>query len=171
MKGLPRSMSRGSPQSQQIHKLTIPLTALALSIAGTTGVGFGSVVIGDLPEGNIAILGAVSYVKLTTVDADVIATFAGNYSIGSVATADVDVSDSGEADIIPSTAIAAAVAGVSALTRGASVATLSGAVLDNTDGSLELNLNVLIDDASISGTGTFTVDGVVTLSYIVLGDD
>ena len=45
-------------------------------------------------------------------------------------------------------------------------------MLDNTDGSLELNLNLIIDDAAVSADDQdFTVDGYVDLIYAVLGDD
>lgn len=169
MKGLPRSLSRGISQLPIVRQ-TIPVSAKAISVAGTTDVGYGSVVIGDLPEGNILFLGAVSYMKFTTADADVQATFDGDYSVGSAPTADATLSGS-EVDIIQSTALGAATAGVSPVARGTHAAAISGTVLDNTDGSLELNLNLLIDDANISGTGDFTVTGALELVYIVLGDD
>lgn len=167
-KGLARSIARGPAAQAPVRKQTITLDAVALSVAGTTGVGFGSAVIGDLPEGNILFLGAVSYMTFTTADGDVVATYDGDYSIGTVATADVNVSDSGEADICASAALGAATAGVSPTVRSSSATQV---ILDNTDGSLEINLNLLIDDANISGTGSFTVDGFLVLSYIVLGDD
>jgi hypothetical protein len=149
-------------------KQTIKMRNLALSIAGTTGVGFGSMVIGDFPAGNILLHGAVAYVKLTTVDSDVQAAFDGDYSIGTVPTVDTDLADSGEADIVPSASLGAATAGVSPIVRSANA---TQAILDNTDGSLEMNLNVLIDDANISGTGSFTVTGELYICYTVLGDD
>lgn len=166
MKGLIRSLSR-NPVRQAVRKQVVRLSNVAISVAGTTGVGFGSAVIGDLPEGNILVLGAVSYLQFTTVDADVQAAFDGDYSIGSAPTADAALAGA-EVDIIPSTALGAATAGVSPVARGAQGAQT---LLDNTDGSLELNLNLLIDDANISGTGDFTVSGYVVLLYSVLGDD
>jgi hypothetical protein len=61
------------------------------------------------------------------------------------------------------------VAGATALQRAAQPAQT---ILDNTDGSLEINLNVLINDASISADAqAATADGYIVLSYIVLGDD
>lgn len=166
-KGLTRTLSR-NPARQAILKKTFKLSALALSVAGTSGVGFGSAVLGDLPEGNILIMGAVAYMQFTTADGDVQATFDGDYSVGSAATADATLNGA-EVDIIPSTSFGgAATAGVSPLARGAQPAQT---ILDNTDGSLELNLNVLIDDANISGTGDFTVTGVLYLVYSILGDD
>jgi hypothetical protein len=167
MKGMKRTLGR-NPASQAIVKQTITVSALALAVAGATGVGFGSAVIGDLPAGNILFLGATSYLQFTTADADVQAAFDGDYSVGTVSTVDVDVADAGEADIIPSTALGAATAKLSPIVRGANATQV---MLDNTDGSLELNLNLLIDDANIAGDAAFTVSGVVTIAYIVLGDD
>jgi len=168
MKGLPRSLSRSAAGSGNSGK-TFPVSALAITTSGATGVGFGTAVIRGLPEGNILLLGAVAYLQFTKGSAGTIATFDGDYSIGTVPTVDNDVADAGEADIIPSTALGAATAGVSPMVRGANATQV---ILDNTDGSLELNLNLLIDDASVSADAqAFTVSGVVSLAYIVLGDD
>lgn len=168
MKGLPRSLSRSAAGSGSSGK-TVPIKDLAIRTTGATGVGFGTAVIRGLPEGNILLLGAVAYLQFTKLDAGTIATFDGDYSIGTVPTADVDVSDPGEADIIPSTALGAATAGVSPMVRGSNATQV---ILDNTDGSLEVNLNLLIDDASVSADDQdFTVSGVLSLAYIVLGDD
>ena len=169
MKGLPRSRSRGSAQVTPITKLNIPLRNFALTVAGATGVGFGSVVIAGLPAGNILLLGAVAYAQFSkNGDADVQDAFDGDFSIGTVATADTDVADAGEADIIASTALGAATAGLSPALRATNA---TQAILDNTDGSLELNLNLLIDDANISGDATFLVNGSLHIAYIALGDD
>lgn len=169
-KGLPRSIGRATPVQAVINKLVLPVDAVTVSV--TDGApGHGSAVVGDLPEGNILFLGAVGYLSFTTSDADVIASFEGDYSIGTVATADGNVSDAGEANIIASTAIAAATAKVSPVTRGVGDGSLAGVVFDNTDGSLEINLNLLIDNASISGNADFSATGYIVMSYIVLGDD
>jgi hypothetical protein len=168
MKGLIRSLRRGSPSRAAVVKQAIKVNRVPISVAGTTGVGFGTAVIGDFPEGNILFLGAVSYLQFTTSDVDVQAAFDGDMSVGTTPTADATLSGT-EINVIPSTALNPATAGVSPVVRGSSTA--SGAVFDNTDGSLELNLNLLIDDANIGGTGDFTVSGVVFVSYVVLGDD
>lgn len=165
MKGLPRSLAHANIGMSK----NIPVRNLAIRTTGATGVGFGTAVIRDLPEGNLLLLGAVAYLQFTKLDAGTTDTFDGDYAIGSAATADADFGDAGEADIIPSTAIGAATAGVSPMARGANATQV---ILDNTDGSLELNLNLLIDDASVSADDQdFTVSGVVTLALIVLGDD
>jgi hypothetical protein len=172
-KGSPRIAKRGNPARQEVLKQTFVVKNGALTVNGATGVGFGSAVIGDFPQGNLLFLGAVSYFQFTTEDAGVTATFDGDYSIGIVATIDTDVADAGEADIIPSTALGAATAKASPTVRGTqSSGALAGVIFDNTDDSLEINLNLLIDDASISANGVaFVVNGQVTILYSILGDD
>lgn len=171
-KGLPRSMSRGEALRQEVIRQSFRASDLAITVDGALGVGFGTAVLGDLPAGNILLLGAVSYLQFTTASASVQDAFDGDFSIGTVATVDLDLADAGEADIIPSTALGAATAKVSPLVRGVSTTSLNGVILDNTDGSLELNLNLLIDDANIAADDVdFTVDGELILLYSVLGDD
>ncbi len=169
-KGLIRSIARGPAQQAPVIKQTFTVEGAAMSIVGASGVGFGSVVMGDFPAGNILFLGAAAYMQFTSVDADVVATYDGDYGIGTTPASDATITGA-DVDVIPSTALGAATAGVSPVVRGVSAAAQTGAILDNTDGSLELNLNLLIDDANISGTADFTVSGFLVLSYIVLGDD
>ena len=165
MKGLPRSLAKANLGISR----NIPVRNLAIRTSGATGVGFGTAVVTDLPEGNILLLGAVAYLQFTKLDAGTTATFDGDYALGTAPTADADFGDTGEANIIPSTALGAATSGLSPIARGENATQV---ILDNTDGSLELNLNLLIDDASVSADDQdFTVSGVVTLAYIVLGDD
>lgn len=167
-KGLPRSMSRGNPQRQEIIKKTFSFTNVAVSVAGASGVGYGTAVIGDFPEGNILFLGAVSYVQVTgPTSASLDDTWDGDYSIGTTATADATLSST-DANIIGSSPFGAATSEVSPVARGTGV---TAAVLDNTDGSLELNLNVIVDDANISATVAMTASGTVTVLYAMMGDD
>ena len=175
MKGLKRSLSRGDPQAQEVVKLSIVIDD-SLDITGVAAaVDAGTFVISGLPEGNLLFLGAVAYVSVdATGDTSVIDNWAGDYAIGSAPNADVDLADAGDADIIPSTALAAGASDkIAPLTRGASTQTEHALILDNTDGSLELNLNLLIDDNVITDTevGTFAVTGTLHLALIVLGDD
>ena len=171
MKGLQRVMARGPTQRQDIIRQAIRVNNLPITtVNGATGVGYATAVLGELPEGNILFLGAVSYLQFTKAASasGIAATFDGDYSIGSAPTADATLSGA-EIDIVPSTALGAATAGVSPVARGANA---TQAMLDNTDNSLELNVNLLIDDANISAdTQALTVSGVVHLAYIVLGDD
>lgn len=167
MKGLPRSQARATPTAGDVHKRNILVKDLQLTVADGAP-GWGTAVLQGLPEGNLLILGTVSYLQLTNVGANVTATFDGNYSLGTSATADNALAGT-EVNIVPSTAMAAASANTGPVLRG--VSTAASAVLDNTDKTLNINLNVLINDASISGAGTFKVNGVVSIAFIVLGDD
>jgi hypothetical protein len=167
-KGMPRSLARSNPQQQPIRRQRVKLNDLAIRTTGASGVGFGTAVIGDLPAGNILFLGAAAYMQFTKTDAGTIATFDGNYSVGSAPTADNALSGA-EVDIIPSTALGAATAGLSPNVRGVNATQV---MLDNTDGSLELNLNLLLADASVSADDQdFTVDGILDLVYVVMLDD
>jgi len=65
--------------------------------------------------------------------------------------------------------LGAATARVSPVVRATGV---TAAIFDNTDGSLEINLNLIIDDATISADDVeFTASGVLEIVYCVLGDD
>jgi hypothetical protein len=169
-KGLPYSLSRGGA-SAPILKAVLPVEAVVAVAAAGAGVGFGTTVIGDLPEGNIQILGAVANLAAagSGSDANLTATWNGDFSIGSTATADATLSST-DADIIASTAIGPAVAEVAPAARGANGTPF---MLNNTDGSLELNLNFLIDAADITDASSvnITVTGTVYILYSILGDD
>lgn len=172
-KGLPRSMSRGAAQRQEIIKQTIVVDAVALStITGATGVAQdATAVIGDFPEGNILLLGAVGYFQVagSGSDANLTADWQGDFSVGSAPTADVTLNGA-EVDILPSTELAAATAEVSPRTRSVNATQV---MLDNTDGSLEINFNFVIDADEVTNTEdvALTVTGELHLAYIVLGDD
>jgi hypothetical protein len=171
-KGLPYSMRRASAQvGPAVRKMRINLEDFAVSVSGASGVGFGTAVIGDFPEGNIVFLGAVANLQFFSADADIIATYEGDWSVGTAPTADATLSGA-EVDLIPSTSMgAAATAKLSPVSRGTHTVATSGTPYDNTDEALEVNLNVLIDDLSISGVADMTVDGWVEILYATLGDD
>lgn len=169
-KGLPRSLSRGDEASQELVKKVIKATALAVTVDGAAGAGDGQLVLSDFPEGNILFLGAVSYLQFSGPggDAGLVDTWEGDYSIGTTADAGDDLTGT-DADIVGSTALAAATAEVSPRARATGV---TQAIFDNTDGSLEINVNLLVDDADISADGiAFTVSGELYILYTVLGDD
>jgi len=169
-KGLKRSLGgiAAQPQQQTVIKQRVALRNVSITVNGATGVGFGTAVIGDLPEGNILILGAVANLIFTGPGTGHTATFNGDFAIGSAPTADATLNGA-EVDIVPSTALGPAVANVTPLTRGAGATV---AMLDNTDNSLELNLQMLVDDADISANGViFTVTGDLVLLYSVMLDD
>jgi|GEM_PF-2142572 len=175
MKGLQRSLSRGDPASQEIVRVDIAINS-TLTITGVAdAVDAGTAVISGLPQGNLLFLGAVVYVQVDAgSDANVIDNWNGDFGIGYAPNADVDLADAQEDAIIASTALDAGASDkLAPLTRGASTQTEHGLIIDNTDGSLELNFNVLIDDNVITDAedGVFVVTGSLHMAFIVLGDD
>lgn len=171
-KGLPRSLARGNPQVQEIIKQTFRVENLVLQFTGSTGVVvFDTAVIGDLPEGNVLLLGAAGYLAFagSGADANLSDTWAGDFSIGTAPTADNSLAGA-EVDVLASTAIGPASSEAIARTRAVNGTPV---MLDNTDGSLELNLNALVDadDVANGQTSDITVNGEITLLYSVLLDD
>ncbi|MEE8519339.1 MAG: hypothetical protein V3S98_09465 [Dehalococcoidia bacterium] len=172
-KGLPRSHSRGQFTRQELIKQLIVVEDLLITVDGASGVGFGSVVMGDFPKGNLLFLGAVSYMQFTGPGSvDLEEDWTGDFSIGTTPTADATPA-SNDVNLIQLTTIAPASAEVSPRTRAIHVQTSeTGTIHDNTDNSLEMNLNVIIDDADINADGiVLTVNGVIELLYSVLLDD
>lgn len=171
-KGLPRSRSRGAPIKQPIIKQTFVVRNGLLTVAGASGVGFGSLVIGDFPEANILFLGAVGYMQFTgPTSGSLVDTWQGDFSIGTTPASDGTLS-AGDIDLLNTTALAAATAEASPRTRAISVNGDTGEIHDNTDNSLEMNLNLLVDNGDISADGiVFTVNGEFVISYVPLLDD
>lgn len=167
-KGLVRSIARGPKARAPIVRQAFPVNDVTVTVDGATGVGFGTSVIGDFPAGNLLILGGVAYLQFLGTTVSMTDTWTGNFSVGSTATADATL-DTTDVDLIASSAISAATALLSPVTRGVNA---TQAMLDNTDGSLEVNLNLTVADASISADDVPVVaNGYVELVYIVLGDD
>lgn len=170
MKGLPYSLRRTKAQTPGLKKLRIKLLNTAIAVADGAP-GFGTVVVGDFPQGNIVHFGTVANLQFSSSDADLTTTFEGDVAFGTAADADGTLAGA-EVDLLASTSMgAAATAKVSPLTRMASAAALAGTIYDNTDGSLEINMNVLIDDGSISGAVALVANGWIEILYAVMGDD
>ncbi len=172
-KGLARSLSRGSEDAQKIVKEKISFSK-SVDITGGAGVvDPATMQIAALPTGNILFLGAVAYISVDGgSDTHIIDNWDGDYGIGTIPNADADLGDAGDDDIIASTAISAGASDkLAPSTRGASTTTEHGLIIDNTGGTLEINLNLLIDDNVITDTedGTFVVAGDLYIAYTVLG--
>jgi hypothetical protein len=170
-KGYPRGLARGNKAKKDSNTIRLTLDE-ALTFTGATGAAvFATKALEGLPEGNILLLGAVSNLTFTgPTSANLANDFQGDYSIGTAPTADNDLSDTNEANIIASTPIPAATAEVSANVRATNA---TQAIIDNTAGDMEVNLNVLLDaDEVTNGEDVdITVTGTVDIAYIVLGDD
>lgn len=168
-KGLRRSISRGPATLQTVRRDVIRLGG-QVTVDGATGVGDGQLVIADFPEGFIKFHGAFIALILggTGAQAGLTDTWNGDFGVGTTADTD-DALATTDVNIIPSTALGPAVDEVAPLVR---VANGTDALFDNTDGSLEVNLNVLVDDVSISADGiVLGVQGHIQLLYSMLGDD
>lgn len=169
-KGLQRSLSRGPKATKDVVRIKLALNE-ALTFTGSTGVAvFATKIIDLLPEGNLLYLGGVSNLTFTgPTSANLANDFQGDYAIGTSPTADTTLNGA-EVNLIASTAIPAATNEVIANVRATNAAQ---AILDNTDGSMEVNLNVLLDADEVTNAQSVvvTVTGTVDLVFIVLGDD
>lgn len=169
-KGLPRSLARGSQQRQHVTKITLPVSTTVTVSATGTAVGFGTVVLGGLPEGFLKLMAAACSLVFSGsgADANLSDTWNGDFSIGTSPTADVTLSGT-EVNLIASTSIGPA---VGELAPAVTTALGTDALLDNTDGSLEVNLNVLIDAADIVDDSSvdLTVQGVFEVTLVTLLD-
>lgn len=170
-KGLRRSASRpvGGGKAQAIIRQKFKFVDTVISVVDGAP-GYGSVAAFRLPEGNVLLHGFMGYIKLSTSDADITATFDGDISVGTAATADGALSGS-EINVVASTALGAATAKVSPSVRLASSSTTTGVIHDNTAADLVFYFNLLIDDAAISGAADFLINGYVEAVYTILGDD
>ncbi len=170
-KGLPRSLAHAKPFAAPINKLSLPVNASIDSVTVAAAIGFGSVLIGDFPEGNILILGVIANIGFAgPTSADLVDTWEGDFGIGTTPASDATIT-AGDVDLVQSTAVGPATAEAIAETRG-EVGT-TGVIHDNTDGSLEINLNLLVDAADQTDDTTVAIiaTGMVYISYVVLGDD
>lgn len=172
-KGAQRTLKRASLKGGTLRPQKIPVDVSVTLADGAPGSG--TAVIRKLPQGNFMILGALCYLTFTKVSGSITDTFDGDFSIGTTPDANAALATT-DVDIIQSTAMGAATAGVSPRIRGVTantsgILTNNVTILDNTDGSLELNLNVLIDDAAISGAAVVRAKGTLFLVGMTLGDD
>jgi len=169
-KGLQRSLSRAPRGKRDIVKEFIDMTGDTITVAGATGIGFGSVALGSFPEGFILLLGAqITDLVLTGSGTGHTSTFDGDVGAGTTAAADATIT-AADVNIIASTALGAATANVSPnLDPGNAVQ----AIIDNSADDQDLYLNLLIDDAAISADGVvFTITtGGLWVVYTMIGDD
>tara|TARA_R110000851_G_scaffold16046_2_gene52515 strand:+ start:8052 stop:8567 length:516 start_codon:yes stop_codon:yes gene_type:complete len=170
MKGYPRGLARGSAQTQAVTKIRLPINHSVVVSAAGAAIGFGTVVLGGLPEGHLKIMAAAVQVQFSGsgADANLTDTFDGDFGVGSTPASDATIT-AGDVDFISSTALGAATTEVSPLLTVADGVDL---VLDNTAGALELNLNVLIDAANITDdeSVTLTAEGIMEVTLITMLD-
>jgi len=165
-KGLSRSISRGNAlqQASVAVRATVNTT---ITVDGATGIGFGSAAIAGLPEAHLLFLGGRADLTFTEADAGMSDTWSGDFGIGTTPADDGTIT-AADVDLVGSTALGPATAGVAS----AAADVTTPAVIDNSAGTGEVNLNLLVDDADISADGVaVTVTGYVTLAVVALGDD
>lgn len=133
--------------------------------AGAAGA-YGGLKIADLPEGNITILSASTNLTIAKVGSGISASAAVVGSLGTV-TAGADATlTSTEANIVPSTA-ATLGSGTGAF-RGELTTML---VADGTTTRVPVYLNFAMPDAGSTANDALTVNGSITLVYVVGGDN
>lgn len=166
--GLNRSLARSVPLDARVRKQTVMINSLAMTIEESGNIGFGFSVAGNFPKGNVLFLGAVAGLSFTASGA-IAGNWNGDYSVGSTGTTSQTLTGT-EIDIIASTSIAAGGLTVPT-TRGVTEAASKALFLDNTDGSLGINVSVLVDAVDISANSPMVVSGNLFLSYVMLLTD
>jgi hypothetical protein len=179
-KGLPRSLERAGISTQHVPNSVVktrrfPVNHTFNVSAVGAGNGGGSVVIGDIPEGNILIIGRAANLSFTTASANISnATYTATFAVGSTADADANVaSPATDSDIMAARAATIAAAKVSPATNYFLAGTDNLSVaLNNRDAAMELNLNVTVVAADIvdGSSAPFTATGFVEIAYCSLGD-
>lgn len=167
-KGLKRSTDRGRKAGQAVVKHVIDLDAVPMFKAGSAaGIGFGSVVIGELPVGNIYLFGAALNVGFFPLDFPngLSSAWDGDFSVGEAENTFTSLSGD-EVNIVAKKSIGPAA--FEAIAIGP-YSTKGNKFIDNTAGDKAIWFNMLIDDADLN-TDTFVdmyLQGDMTLVYSV----
>lgn len=164
MRGMTRA--RNQAPGKLIKKMKISFADKTVSLTDPGGAAaYGNVALFDIPKGHFVLLGAVLYLKLTSVAAGVSDTFDGDFSVGRTQNADGTLS-ANEIEIIQATAFTApAVSKATGVMRAISAQTNSGKTIPNSAGNLKAYLNVLIDDGSISAASDLKASGDLYICY------
>lgn len=169
-KGLPRSLAHANPMREAVTKIRLPINH-AISVTATgVAIGFGSVVLGGLPEAYLKVLSVAIKVQFTgPTSANLTDTFDGDFGVGTTPASDATIT-AGDVNLISSTALGVAASEVSPILTVANGVDL---VVDNTANDLEINLNLLIDAASITDGATVAImaEGVIEIVLVTMLDD
>lgn len=152
-KGLPLSHKDAVRKGLIYGLYRVQVNANVSIAAAGAAIGFGSLAIDDIPKGVFDLRAATAAFKFTKLDGNLIATWSGNWSIGSALNVDTSLTSTDQ-DIIPSTAIGPATAGV---ITGARVTMSTPAVIPNLAGASLLALNMLANAADITDSTTAVV--------------
>lgn len=159
----------------QVRTLLLTLTNTPVVMADNPAVtAYGSLKIVDLPEGNIAILGAVMDLALTLSAAGINAGWDGDVGLGTVAANNgATPLATTEQNIIPNTATPQAVASATTAKAWSTATELAAGVFNGTSAAVDVYLNLLVDDADHDVTTTPTnilCNGTIRITYVNLGD-
>lgn len=142
---------------------------IAMTDAGAAGI-HGSAKLVDFPEGNLLLLGIVTNLTIASQTADGTGLDTGAAVVAAIGTVPTAVDNatltSTEANILASTA-------ATLTTFEGALATQNTAVvfIDGTGTALDAYLNFAAADAECEGSDVLVVNGTITLTWIVLGDN
>lgn len=144
------------------------LTGYVLTVANTTGASFGGAKIYDFPAGRISIEGGTYNLSCDWAGTDIAAAGSGDISFGSTITADATL-DGTDVDIGASTGM------LDPFVTGVGTAKgffVKDTEIDGTTTALDLNMNMIIDDADVDDgdSDPVTITGTITLFWRNLGD-
>jgi hypothetical protein len=151
-----------------VHKTVLTLTATPVTVGNTTGISFGGLKLYDFPAGRIAVIGATADLSFDWHSQGPAETGSGDFALGTTITSDATL-DGTDVNLLPSTALTDPfVAGVGA-GKGALAAS---AQFDGTTTPVDLNINIIIDDADVADgdSDVVSVSGTITIVWANLGD-
>lgn len=145
---------------QGVHRIEIPNRLISVAAVGAA-IGFGALPFGDLPAKRLKIDAIRANLSFQRMDTNVIATWSGDWAVGSTPTADNTIAGT-DADIIAIQAIGPANA--AGLISGADVL-VTTPITRTWTAAEELNLNLIVDAADITdgATASIRVFGYVDL--------
>lgn len=152
-----------------VHKTVLTLASTPVTVANVTGASFGGAKLYDFPAGRVLVLGVTASLGFVWTDEDIAQDGSGDFSLGTTITADATL-DGTDVNLLPLTAMTDPfVLGVGAATANALAAS---AHFDGTATAIDLNLNIIIDDADVSDGASDVVlaSGTVTVTWVNLGD-
>ena len=172
-KGLIRSLSRGPKRRTPIIKEVINFGGRSINVSATGAAsGVGTTVVYNFPEGFVMVFGVGGHIGFagSGSDGNLTAVWNGDYGFGTTATADATL-DGTDVNILGPAAIGPAVAEV--IAPGGFFEAQGPTIFDNSDGSLQLHLNLLIDPGNITDNTSVEIalTGAMDILYAVLGDD
>lgn len=151
-------------------KTILNLASVPLVLSDQAGViAYKGIKLYDFPEGLIKVDGVVVNLSVAKSSAGVIATWSGKVSVGTVTAGNDATLTSTEANLVASTNVGPAVAGV----QSVKALPTAAAWLDGTTTAIDLYLNILVNDTDHDVTTTpcnLLLTGTVTVHWMNLGD-